>query len=109
MGSNHRGEHKEHGEWVHPVFPSNISLQGSPMTPYIFDDRVQYEDAGEALRKWYDMGTEERERCGEVGRQFVKDKNIGMDADEMANGFIKAMNTAFEKWKLREQYTLEAV
>jgi len=109
LGSNHRGEHKEHGEWVHPVFPSNISLQGSPMTPYIFDDRVQYEDAGEALRKWYDMDPEERERCGEVGRQFVKDKNIGMDADEMANGFIKAMNTAFEKWKLREQYTLEAV
>ena len=37
---------KEHGDWVKPIFPSNISCQGSPPTPYIFDDRVQYEDAG---------------------------------------------------------------
>ena len=30
LKSNHRGEYKEHGEWVKPVFPSNISLCGSP-------------------------------------------------------------------------------
>ena len=50
LGSNHRGEYKEHGEWVKPVFPTNISLCGSPLTPYIFDDRCSYEDAGEAFR-----------------------------------------------------------
>ena len=65
IGSNHRGKYKEHGEWVKPVFPSNISLAGSPMTPYIFDDRAQYEDAGEALLEWYKAGEKERERCRE--------------------------------------------
>ena len=109
LGSNHRGEYKEHGEWVKPVFPSTLSLQGSPATPYIFDDRVTYEDAGEALRYWYDKGPEERERCGEAGRQFVKDKKIGMDAKQMANLFITSMDTAFKKWKPRKRYTMEVI
>ena len=109
LGSNHRGKYKQHGEWVVPVFPSNISCQGSPMTPYIFDDRVQYEDAGEALLSWYLRGSEERERCGEKGIEFVKDKNIGMDAKYMGDKFIESMDTAFKNWKPKEKYTLEAV
>ena len=92
-----------------PVWPSNISLQGSPPTPYIFDDRCQYQDAGEALKYWYDAGPEERERCGELGREFVKDKEIGMDGREMADRFISAMDTAFEKWTPKPRYTLEVV
>ena len=93
---SHRGKYKTHGEWVEPVFPSNHSLQGSPQTPYIFDDRASYEDAGEALLSWYQRGPEERERCGEKGIEFVKDKNIGMDSKEMGDRFIKHMSTAME-------------
>ena len=109
LGSNHRGDYQNHGCWVKPVFPSNISLQGSPPTPYIFDDRVQYEDAGEALLSWYLRGSEERERCGEKGIEFVKDKNIGMDAKYMGDKFIESMDTAFKNWKPKEKYTLEVV
>ena len=109
LGSNHRATFIEHGEWVKPVFPSNISLQGSPLTPYIFDDRAQFDHAGEAIRFWYDKTPEEREKAGEAGIKFVKDKNIGMDSEEMCNRFVNSMNTAFEKWKPREKYTLEAV
>jgi len=109
LGSNHRGEYTEHGEWVKPVFPNNLSLQGSPLTPYIFDDRVQYENVGELIKEWYDVGEEERERCGELGRQYVKSEEIGMDSKEMGNRFIEAMDGTFENWKPRERYTLEAV
>ena len=109
LGSNHRGEYKEHGEWVKPVFPSNISCQGSPLTPYIFDDRASYEDAGEALLEWYKMGKEERNRCGEKGIEFVKNEMIGMDSIIMSNSFIESMETAFEKWKPRERYTMEVM
>ena len=109
LGSNHRGQYKEHGEWVVPVFPSNISLQGSPMTPYIFDDRVQYEDASDAIMSWYLRGPEERERCGELGIKFVKDKKIGMDSKEMSDRFIKSIEDTFENWKPRKKYTLEVV
>ena len=109
LGSNHRGEYKEHGEWVKPVFPSNISLCGSPMTPYIFDDRCNSEDAGEALRYWYDKGQEGREVAGETGRQWVLGDTARMTGKHLSETFIEAIDTTFEKWKPRERYTLEAV
>ena len=109
LGSNHRGEYKEHGEWVKPVFPSNISLCGSPMTPYIFDDRCQYDNAGEALRYWYDMGKEARESAGETGRQWVLGDDARMTGKHLSDTFIDAIDTTFENWKPREKYTLEVV
>ena len=109
LGSNHRGKYKEHGEWVKPVFPSNISLQGSPLTPYIYDDRCMPEDAAEALKYWYKKTHNEREKCGDAGIKFVKDNNIGMDSKEMCNRFVSSIETTFENWKPRKKYTLEAV
>jgi len=108
LKSNHRKTYTEHGEWVKPVFPTNRSLQGSPLTPYIFDDRCQYEDAGDALLNWYKVGPEERERCGELGRQFVNGDGR-MTGKHLSESFIKNIDTCFEKWKPREQYTLEVV
>ncbi len=108
LGSNHRGEYKQHGEWVMPIFPSNISCQGSPLTPYIFDDRCSYEDGGDALWSWYSRGPEERERCGELGRQFVLNEGK-MTAKHMSDSFIKNIDTTFKKWKPREKYIMEAI
>ena len=109
LGSNHREKYKKHGEWVKPVFPSNISLQGSPMTPYIFDDRCNYEDAGEALLFWYEKTPVEREECGDKGLEFVKDKNIGMDAKHMGKKLIECIDKTFKNWKPKERYILEVV
>ena len=109
LQSNHRGTYTDHGEWVKPIFPNNISLCGSPMTPYIFDDRCSYEDAGEALLEWYKVGPEERERCGEVGRQWVLSDDAKMTSKHLSDSFVKNINTTFEKWKPREKYTLEVV
>ena len=108
LGSNHRGTYTRHGEWVKPVFPSNISCQGSPMTPYIFDDRCSFEDAGEALLEWYNVGVEERERCGELGRQFVLNEGR-MTGKHMSESFVKNIEATFENWKPKKQYTLEVV
>jgi glycosyltransferase involved in cell wall biosynthesis len=104
--SNHRGRYKEHGDWVYPVFPSNLSLQGSPPTPYIYDDRCNSEDAAEGLKHFYDMGFEKRQECGEKGMGFVQTEEIGMTAENMSKRFIKDMDTAFEKWTPRKRYTL---
>ena len=104
--SNHRGRYKECGEWVYPVFPSNLSLQGSPPTPYIYDDRPRYEDAAEGLKHFYDMGEEKRKECGEKGLDFVQLEEIGMTAENMSKRFIKDMDTAFEKWTPRKRYTI---
>ena len=72
------------------------------------DDRASFEDAGEALLGWYNVGPEERERCGEVGRQFVLGDGR-MTSKHLCDSFIDGIETTFEKWKPREKYTLEVV
>ena len=109
LGSNHRGQYKEHGEWVKPVFPSNISCQGSPLTPYIFDDRVQYEDVGEALRYWYDIGEDERDKFGELGRQWAMSDDARMTAKHLSESFIEAIDGTFKNWKPKPRYTMEVI
>jgi len=109
LQSNHRGKYKEHGEWVKPIFPSNISCQGSPLTPYIFDDRCSFEDAGEALYEWYKTGNEERERCGEIGRQWVMGDDAQMTNKHLSDGFIEGIETTFKKWKPKERYVMEVI
>ena len=109
LESNHRGKYKEHGEWVVPVFPSNISCQGSPLTPYIFDDRCSFEDGGDALLSWYLRGPEERERCGEIGRQWVNGNDSMMSANSMGDLMIKSIDKCFKEFKPRERFTMEVV
>ena len=107
LGSNHKGTYTEHGEWVFPVYPTNRSLQGSPMTPYIFDDRCQPEDASVQLKKLYDLGREERKRLGSLGTKFCEE-NL-MTSKAMGQEFISSMNGAFDNWKPKPKYTMEAV
>ena len=109
LKSNHRGTYKNHGEWVEPVFPSNISCQGSPLTPYIFDDRCSSEDAGDSLLNWYHAGPKERERCGQVGREWAMSDDSRMTSKHLSESFINNIEATFENWKPREQYTLEVV
>ena len=107
LGSNHEGTYTEHGEWVFPVYPTNRSLQGSPMTPYIWDDRCQPEDAAVQLKKLYDLGREERKRLGSLGTEFCKE-NL-MTSKAMGQEFISSMNSAFDNWKPQPKYHMEAV
>ena len=94
------------GEWAKPVWPSNRSLQGSIPTPYIFDDRASFEDFAEVIKQWYDMGDEERVRCGQLGHEFVMSDDAMMSAEAMSNLFIEHMDTAFDKWSPRKRYKI---
>ncbi len=94
------------GEWVYPVWPSNRSLVGSIPTPYIFDDRCDYEDAADAIRYWYDMDVEKRNECGMAGYEFVCSDISMMTAKKMSQNFIDQMDKGFEMWKPRKRYTM---
>ena len=107
LGSNHRGKYKTHGEWVKPVYPASISLQGSPPTPYIWDDRCNPEDVAVNLREFYNLGREERKRLGALGTKFCRENQ--MTATAMGQNFIDSMNGAFKNWKPRIRYTMEKV
>ena len=107
--SNHRGTYKKHGEWVEPVFPSNISMMGSPLTPYIFDDRVQPEDAAEALLNVYNLGKEERDRRGMEGHKWVHSDESNMTAQKMGLRIIDAMEEGFKQFTPRPLYEITKV
>jgi glycosyltransferase involved in cell wall biosynthesis len=102
-------EHNEEltwGEWVKPVWPRSRALMGSIPTPYIFDDRCDWEDAGDAIKYWYDMGKESRDECGIKGHEFVMSEEVMMSAKMMGKNFIDHMETAFEKWTPRKKFNI---
>ena len=104
--SNHRGTYKKHGEWVFPCYPSNISMQGSPLTPYIFDSRCRWEDASEQIKILYSMTREERKQCGLKGREwFISDK-IGFTSKRQGERVIEAFDELFKTWVPREKYSI---
>jgi hypothetical protein len=104
--SNHRGTYKECGEWAIPVFPSNISIQGSVPTPYIFDDRCSPEDAALAILEAYNLGAEERNRRGLKAREWVTSEESQMSAVSMCKNISKCMEKAFDNFKPRSKYDL---
>ena len=108
-GSNHDGRIKEHGSWVKPVWPASRNLQGSPPTPYIFDDRCKWEDAGDAILEWYKTPKEERDKAGLEGREYCLLEETGISAINMGKRFIKDMNTAFDNWKPIDRYKVYEV
>ena len=104
--SNHRGTFKKCGEWAFPVFPTNLSIQGSVPTPYIYDDRCTWEDAAKQIKAVYDLPKEERLSRGLAGREWAMSDEAGFTAEKMANRAGDAMNKMFKAWKPREKYEL---
>ena len=102
--SNHRGTFKQHGEWAFPVYPTSRSLQGSPLTPYIFDDRCKWEDAAERIKEVYNMSPKDRKKVGLKGRDWALSDEAGFTSKKQAERVIEAFTELFETWKPREKY-----
>ena len=96
----------KHGEWVKPVWPSNISLQGSVPTPYIFDDRADFREVGHALYDWYKTSKEDRTSAGLKGREFLMNETVGMSRENMANRIIESINNTFDTFTTRKRFEL---
>ena len=106
--SNHRGTYEEHGKWAMPVWPSNISVSGSPQTPYIFDDRCDPEDAAKAIKAVYDLSPDERKERGLAGREWAMSEEAMMTGDAMSQNVINAMEETFKKFVPRPRFEVIA-
>jgi glycosyltransferase involved in cell wall biosynthesis len=104
--SNHRGTLKKHGEWVFPLYPTSRSIQGSPVTPYIFDDRCNWEDASERIKEVYNLGRKECKARGIKGREWAIGEEAGFTSKTQAERVIQAFNELFSTWKPREKYEI---
>jgi glycosyltransferase involved in cell wall biosynthesis len=103
--SNHTGRYKNHGSWAFPVYPTNRSIQGSPKTPYIWDDRCTAEDAAARISEVYALGREMRKDLGKTGRHWAVNE-AGFTAEHMGVRAIYAIDKLFNTWTPREKYEL---
>jgi glycosyltransferase involved in cell wall biosynthesis len=103
--SNHNGTLTKHGEWVFPVYPTSRSIQGSPATPYIFDDRCKWEDATERIKELYNLPRAERKARGLKGREWAIEE-AGFTSEKQAERIMEAFNELFSTWKPKEKYEI---
>jgi len=87
---------KEGKWWGVPVFPAARCCTGSQPIPYIYDDRVSYEDTIKALKKLYEMGRPARKELGLEAREWAL-KTFGMD--NMLNSFDRIITEAIAEHK----------
>jgi len=103
--SNHNGTLTKHGEWAFPVYPTSRSIQGSPQTPYIFDDRCKWEDATERIKEIYNLPRAERKARGLKGREWAIEE-AGFTSEKQAERVMEAFNELFSTWKPKEKYEI---
>ena len=103
--SNHTGRYKNHGSWAFPVYPTNRSIQGSPKTPYIWDDRCNAEDAAARISEVYALDRGMRKELGKTGRHWAVNE-AGLTGEHMGVRAINAINKLFSTWTPREKYEL---
>ena len=107
--SNHRGTYKKHGKWALPIWPTNMSMMGSPLTPYIFDDRCTPEDAADKMLEAYELGRKERNKRGLLGREWCLSDESGFTGKTMSENIIKGIDNTLENFKPRELYEVTKV
>jgi hypothetical protein len=103
--SNSDGRYTKHGEWAFPVWP-HLTLQGSPQTPYIYDSIPSIKDIAIVLIQAYNLGTEELERRGKLGRDFVISDDARMTAKHMGNSFLISIDSTLQNFKPRKRFQL---
>ena len=95
-----------HGVWVKPVWPVTSNINGSPLTPYIYDDRVNNNEVADAITEMYFLGNEKRKHNGQVGREWaIKNLSSKVMCDTMCNG----IDTAIKNFTPREKFNLYKV
>jgi len=103
LPSNHYGTLKEHGEWCFPVYPTSISLQGSPKTPYIFDDRVDVRNVADIIMEAYKTRTNLKQ-LGLKGREWAMTESVGFTSEIMSSRVIKGIEEVLDKFEPRKNY-----
>jgi glycosyltransferase involved in cell wall biosynthesis len=104
VGTLHSKEERSqtaHGEWVIPVWPSAINLNGSVPTPYIFDDRVNNNEVADAIMKMYKFSKKKRKEKGLKGREFMINN---LSNKIMCDKLIDGIDTTIEKFTPRKRF-----
>ena len=94
---------KQHGEWTYPLWPQ-LNLQGSPLTPYIYDSRTSIDQIQNGIQYWYSRSSDEREAAGLKGRNWAIEN--GFTDDAMCKASVESIDRCFKNFKPRDRYIL---
>lgn len=86
------------------IEPSAKALIGSQTVPYIYEDRISEEQFLEAMRAFYNMPVEERERLGMLGMKHVRDNYNYDDFQKNWLNLIEDITERFGSWDTRKGY-----
>ena len=103
LGSLHDKKSNQTGEWVEPVWPAAINLNGSVPTPYIFDDRVNDHEVAAAIMKMYKLGKTKRKEKGLLGREFMINN---LSSRIMCDKMVEGIETTLNNWKPKKRFDL---
>jgi len=84
--------------------PDSKSLIGSQQVPYIFEDRLSEEQVVGALKKMYEMSSEDRKKLGAEGRQHVLNN---YSFEDYKKNWIEVIDRVYEEhgsWENRKKY-----
>lgn len=108
--SNHTNLYKCHGEWCIPIsVAEGRSLVGSPMTPYIFDDRCSIENIAEAIKTLYDLPADTRKEYGMKGHDWAVSEEAGFTAKQMGDRMNVAIQEVLENFKVHPRQRFELI
>lgn len=105
FSTNSTGKYKKHGIWAKPIWPDTHTLQGSPATPYIMDEVVDYRKISDAISFWYNKSKEERDSAGMAGRQWALTDG-GINNKNMCDQFKKAMDFTIENFTPNKKFDI---
>jgi glycosyltransferase involved in cell wall biosynthesis len=92
-----------YGEWALPIWPVSHSLNGSPLTPYIFDDALNLDDVSDTISKMYHFGRDKRKEMGLKGREWAI-KNLSSEV--MCNRMMEGIENAINNFKKKDTYQI---
>jgi glycosyltransferase involved in cell wall biosynthesis len=92
------------GDWVKPIWPVR-STTGSVPTPYIFDDRVDFEDIAPLIMDWYKTPKEDRDVAALKGRKWMLGDGL-LSREAMCKALVDGMEGAFENWIPKQKFKL---
>ena len=105
FSTNVTGKYRKHGSWAKPIWSCCNTIQGSPPTPYIMDDIIDYKPISDAIMYWYMAGSDRREKCGNEGREWAMTKG-GINAKNMCDQLIKALDYTIDNFTPAKKFDI---
>ena len=94
----------EGGPFGVPIFPASKAIIGSQQVPYIYEDRINKDHFLSALDNMYDMGAEERNRLGQLGRKHVMANYNFDNFEQQWVDFMLKVSEESGSWDTRKDY-----